>query len=354
MMKHTANRCVCFLLAALLLASSMLAGCSSSGSGDASQAASPSQETDTPNGQDAAAEPSEEDSTEETAEEIDPEVMDMVKYNIYVEMNNYIVDILDNLDSYYLVVANEDSFRLLPDSGYSYKYDISSLNSDIIDDALLVAEMEPSYGTLDELTFEIAEPMRVLMDTFSDIYSCYDFADNQYAKAKEFHTLIQENAEAFEVLAYEYMGEVSTTAAERVAAEEARMLEEGRLIIYNASHAISVTESLLNECYNQGVYDDNITELDLTPIRPLYEELTATVEAYNAAVQDTEQLVEESLSGSPMSSLDRLVQAVDWMIRQVESGTPISDPGLEYLGGIIHIEEVLSDCIDQYNSAFAE
>ena len=42
------------------------------------------------------------------------------------------------------------------------------------------------------------------------------------------------------------------------------------------------------------------------------------------------------------------------MVMQVESGSPISDPGREYLGGIIHIEVVLSDCIDDYNSAFAE
>ena len=62
----------------------------------------------------------------------------------------------------------------------------------------------------------------------------------------------------------------------------------------------------------------------------------------------------ESLSGSPMYSLESLVQAVDWMVMQVESGSPISDPGREYLGGIIHIEVVLSDCIDDYNSAFAE
>ena len=41
------------------------------------------------------------------------------------------------------------------------------------------------------------------------------------------------------------------------------------------------------------------------------------------------------------------------MIRQVESGNPIDDPGREYLGGLIHVEEVLDDCIDLYNSAFA-
>ena len=285
---------------------------------------------------------------------LEPEQMDLVKYNIYVEMNNKIVEVLENIYSYYEVVEYADEFAFVPDTPYSYKYDISPFDSSLVDDAVLVAGMEPAFETLDDLTTQIAEPMRALMDTFDEIYSCYDFADNQYAKAKEFHAVIQANVDTFEDLAYTYMDAVSVLAVERTQAEEQQMLDEGRTIIYNASHAITVTRELLEECYNQGVYDDNIQDLDLTPIRPLYEELVATVDAYKAAVEDKNQLMAESLSSSPMYSLDSLVQAVDWMIQQVESGSPISDPGRDYLGGIIHIEVVLSDCIDDYNSAFTE
>ena len=294
--------------------------------------------------------------TAPTAEDLGltPEEMDTVKYNIYVEMNNEIVEVLENIYGYYEVVEYADEFAFVPDTSYSYKYDISPFDSSLVDDALLVAGMEPAFETLDELTTQIAEPMRALMDTFDEIYSCYDFADNQYAKAKEFHAVIQANVDAFEALAYTYMDAVDVVAVERTAAEEQKMLEEGRIIIYNASHAITVTRQLLNECYNQGVYDDNIQELDLTSIYPLHEELVATVDAYKAAVEDKNQLMAESLSSSPMYSLDSLVQAVDWMVQQVESGSPIPDPGRDYLGSIVHIEVVLSDCIEDYNYAFTE
>ena len=329
----------------------LLSGCSSDGKDpESTQSAAPAA-TETQPAATETAEP-----TAPTAEDLGltPEEMDLVKYNIYVEMNNEIVEVLDNLYSYYEVVEYADEFAFVPDTPYEYKYDISPFDSSLVDDALLVAEMEPAFETLDELTVQIAEPMRALMDTFDDIYSCYDFSDNQYAKAKEFHAIIQANVDTFESLAYTYMDAVDVLAVERTAAEEQKMLDEGRTIIYNASHAITVTQKLLDECYQQGVYDDNIQDLDLTPIYPLQEELTATVEAYNAAVADKNQLMAESLSGSPMYSLESLVQAVDWMVMQVESGSPISDPGREYLGGIIHIEVVLSDCIDDYNSAFAE
>ena len=141
-----------------------------------------------------------------------------------------------------------------------------------------------------------------------------------------------------------------------MSASEQKMLDEGQLIAYNASHMITVANRILDECYKQGIDDANITELDLTNIRPLYEELTETVAAFHEATSDSDQLMKESLSSStPLYGLpDSLVQSVEWMIKQVESQVPIQDPGREYLGGIIHIEQELSECIDQYNAVFAE
>ena len=344
------RRFVAMGLSLVLLSGTMLlSGCASDGA--------ESTPTPVPTATETQPAPSESASSDTVTPEdlgLDPEQMDMVKYNIYVEMNNKIVEVLENIYSYYEVVEYADEFAFVPDSPYSYKYDISPFDSSLVDDAVLVAGMEPAFETLDDLTVQIAEPMRALMDTFDEIYSCYDFEDNQYAKAKEFHTVIQANVDTFEELAYTYMDAVAVLAVERTQAEEQTMLEEGRTIIYNASHAITVTRELLEECYNQGVYDDNIQDLDLTPIRPLYEELVATVDAYKAAVEDKNQLMAESLSSSPMYSLDSLVQAVDWMIQQVESGSPISDPGRDYLGGTTHIGVALSECTANYNSAFAE
>lgn len=358
MRKRKSTFTVTVLAMLLLCAAFLLAGCQNMETGALRRGADQDQTTEgtaqtsqeTP-----AAETVAEASTEEAADEIDPETMDLIKYNIYVEMNNYMAELLENISNYYLVVEYADEFSFVADSPYEYKYGISYFNSDIIDDALAVSEMEPDFGTLDQLTAEIAEPMRSLMDSFDGIASSSDVAENQYAKAKEFHTVIQANAEAFAELAYQYMDEISALAEERIAKDEENMLAEGRVIIYNASHAITVAQKLLNECYAQGVYDDNITELDLTPIRPLYEELAATVAAYDEAVQDKNQLMAESLGETPMYGLlGSLVQSVEWMISQVESGVPIEEPGREYLGGIIHIEEVLDDCIDQYNTVFVD
>ena len=295
--------------------------------------------------------------TPEPEETLDPELVDQIKYNVYVELNNKMVNVLDTLYSYYEVVEYADEFALKSDSPYSYKYNISGYNTDVLENAQYVATLDPAFDPLDSLTLQIIEPMRALMDTFSDISHNYDYAADQYAKPKEYHKVIQANAALFEDLAYQYMDAVQEMSIERVEADELRMQEEGQLLAYNFSHSITVVKKITAECYRQEISDYNIEDLDLAPIRPMYQELLDTIDAYKAAAGDNNQLMKESMTSDGAyhigTQIDRMASAIDWMIRQVESGYPIQDPGREFLGGLIHVEVVLSSCIDLYNSAFA-
>ena len=130
------------LLLALLL--SVSAGCSPS---------DPGAENTDKGGAPASVEPTQEPTPaqDEPEESLDPEMVDKVKYNIYVELNNKIVDVLDTMYSYYEVVEYADEFALRSDSEYTYKYDISPYNTDLLEDASYVASLEPAFETLDNL-----------------------------------------------------------------------------------------------------------------------------------------------------------------------------------------------------------
>ena len=290
-------------------------------------------------------------------ETLDPEAAEAVKYNVYVQMNNKIVDVLDTLYSYYEVVEYADEFALIPDSEYTYKYDISGYNTDLLEDAQYVLEMDPPFEELDSLTEQILEPMRGLMETFTLISHNYDYAADQYAKPKEYHKAIQANAAVFQELAFQYMDAIQVMSIQRVEAEEQEMQDEGRLLAYGFSHSITVVKKITAECAAQDVSDENIETLDLAPIRPLYQELLDTIADYKAAAEDNNQLMKESMTADGAyhigTQIDRMASALEWMIKQVESGRPIEDPGREYLGGLIHVSVVLSDCIDLYNSSIA-
>ncbi len=217
--------------------------------------------------------------------------------------------------------------------------------------------MEPDYGELDDLVREMADPLRDLMDTFSNISSSHDYADNQYQKAKDYHAVIYSSADTFAELGYAYMEAISEMGNLRIAEEEEAMKEEGRLIIYNASRAISIGKQVLDVVDDQEISDETITDLDLTEIRRLHEELVAVVADFDAATADNDQLIKESLANSrPFDGLyNSLIQALEWMIKQVESGRPLDLSGSGApLGSIGHFSEVLSKCIERYNSVFVE
>lgn len=194
-----------------------------------------------------------------------------------------------------------------------------------------------------------------MMDTLSDISRSNDYADNQYQKAKDYHKVLYTSAETVTNLGYEFMDAVAQMGEAKMAEEEEKMKEEGRLIIYNASRGISIGKEVLNVIYSQGISDENLTELDLTEIKTLHDELVAVVADLDAATADNDQLIKESLANSrPFDGLyDSLISALEWMIKQVESGQPVdlSHSGAP-LGSIGHFTETLSKCIDRYNSVF--
>lgn len=301
-----------------------------------------------------------EETTRETTAEAEeetysPEEMDLIKYNYYVDLNNDIVEVLDSLGYYFEVVDYTEEFSLLPDTGLTYGYRVYGQNTDILDDCLYLADMEPSYGEMDTLIKEMAEPLRNVMETFSNISRSNDYADNQYQKAKEYHAVIYASADTVADLGYQYMNAIAEMGQAKMAEEEERMKEEGMLIIYNASRAISIGKEVLNEMARQEVSDENLTELDLTEIKRLHDELVAVVADFDAATADNDQLIKESLSNSrPFDGLyDSLIQALEWMIKQVESGQPVdlSHSGAP-LGSAGHFSETLSKCIERYNSVF--
>ena len=342
------------MMAVLLVTAMVLSGCGSSREEESREperkqpVGETSSEMEIPKG---------EEEAESAEDEISPEEMDLIKYNYYVNLNNSMIDVLDYIDCYYQVVDYTEEFSLLPDTGLTYGYSIYGKNTDILDDCVMLADMEPSYGEMDAMVKEMEEPLRALMETFSDISDCHDYADNQYQKAKEYHAVIYANTEAFESIAYDFIDAVGEMGNVRVEEEENRMKEEGMLINYNASRAISIGGQVLDEVRSQGVDDWNLTDLDLTEIQKLHDELVQVVADFDAAAADNDQLVKESLSNSrPFDGLlDSLVSALEWMMKQAESGElpDMSGSGAP-LGSLEHFNYVLGQCIDRYNTVFVE
>ena len=345
------------MMAVLLVMVIVLSGCGSSNEEEAREPKRKDQGEATFAETKKSEEVGEPESGESAEDEISPEQMDLIKYNYYVMLNNDMVEILDSIGYYYEVVDYEEEFSLLPDTGLTYGYRVYGKNTATLDYCVMFADMEPSYGELDTMVKQMEEPLRALMETFSDISSSHDYADNQYQKAKEYHAVIYANGDAFVSIAYDFIDAIAEMGDVRTAETENRLKEEGMLINYNASRAISIGKQVLNEAYSQGVSDENLTDLDLTEIQKLHDELVAVVADFDAATADNDQLVKESLANSrPFDGLlDGLISALEWMMKQAESGQlpDMSGSGAP-LGSMGHFSYVLGQCIDRYNTVFGD
>lgn len=280
-------------------------------------------------------------------DELDDETKLKIKSYMYIALSNRLLELADQLNDYFLVVEPQDEFAFTDQTTYSYKYGIGPFNTDALDDAVFLANEKPAMEPLDELTLKIEPSTRELMNVFSDMYSCYDFADDQYAKAKDMHKRIMAVLDDFYALADTYLYECSVLSEKLAAESEQKALENGNIIFYSSSHMITLCKELFRVCEEKGVDDSNLTSLDLSAIQPILDEMHQTFDQYTAAVNDKNQLMKESLAGPPINYFTSLMGTIDFMTDIIKSGRGNPDPGA--LGSLVHINEVLNDFIDDYN-----
>lgn len=107
-------------------------------------------------------------------------------------------------------------------------------------------------------------------------------------------------------------------------------LDDGLLLGYGFSHSITLVKRIIAACYAQNISDYNIEELDLTPIRPLYQELLETIENYKAAAEDPNQLMAEPMTADETyhigTQIDRMAFALDWMSAKWRAASPSLTP----------------------------
>ena len=91
----------------LLLLALVLSGCGQKNDGKGGAKETTDKKTETTTEAKETTEAVKETTPEET---LSPEQMELVKYNYYVDLNNDILDVLDDIDAYFLVVDYAEEF----------------------------------------------------------------------------------------------------------------------------------------------------------------------------------------------------------------------------------------------------
>jgi dsDNA-specific endonuclease/ATPase MutS2 len=117
-------------------------------------------------------------------------------------------------------------------------------------------------------------------------------------------------------------------------------------------------QEIQSAIYDQGVTDENIIELDIEALRPLYNQFVEEVEECLKYFNDDDQLAKEGyygISSIYTSALKDTKVSLSELFKRVEEQRPLSEvdwmshEAIPRTGTIREFESELSDLIDEYN-----
>lgn len=292
---------------------------------------------------------------EETAQQL---------YNIYIDINNAMLGrINDSLIHYFTYVDIEsDEFKLLDESDTYYGcYSLSSPLSDV-EEAYEILSGKSEKDTLDQAFLDMYPSITALitaLNEISDYTSPQTYLEDNFAKSQEQHTALLNVLEEYYTTGDIFLTELDIVADARQQESLEMMKNEGYVVFYSLNMVINLGKDILDELYVEDVWDDNILDMDLTKIQPLYEEFCTYADAILAYDDDEEALQAEGLSNSPywnifIMNMKSTRESIEKVLAKVEAGEALSELDLTITSiagqcSLSAFSNGLSDMIDSYN-----
>lgn len=274
----------------------------------------------------------------ETVEETKPAWSDeneLKLYNTYINIYNYMVGRLnESVNRYFEYVDYQEEFTLLNSNDKDYYiYSLSKSQIEELDHANAQLEEKGEKSALDNAYTAMYPSLKQLMECINDIYEYTDmksYLDDDYAKAKELHTVLLTSLDSYTTTAETFETELLVEESKRREASLQRLKDEGFETLYAINIMLDSVQKLQEELYVQEIYDDNILDMDMEKIQPLYEEFTASVDAVLAASNDESKLAEEGIPihsaywSSFLRNMKETKTSMTKVLQKVKEQTPLS------------------------------
>ena len=287
-------------------------------------------------------------------------------YNTYIDINNFMVDRLtDSLERYFHYVdIEQEEFTLLDaDDEYFSCYSISDSNIKKVENAYELVNSKGDKNELDEAFLKMYPSLNSVISTLNEIETYTDmksYLDDDYAKAKEYHTKLMDVLGEYIDTSDAFMTELDVVAREHREEAYAQMKEEGYEVFYAMNKAIDLANEIMDELYDQEVWDENILDMNLEKIQPLYDEFVTYVDELIAFDENEEKLNAEGLYKNSgywswfLRDLKSTKTSLTEVLHKVENGEELSysDQLTGSIAGNCSLSSFatgLSALIDDYN-----
>lgn len=256
-------------------------------------------------------------------------------YNTYIDINNEMLGrVSDSLSRYFNYVDFEsDEFKLIDESDDYYDcYSVSSALNDV-ESAYEILSGKSEKDALDQAFLDMYPSISSLLQTLneiSDYTSPKTYLEDNYAKSQEQHTALLSVLEEYYTTGDTFIEELSTVASQRQQENLEQMKADGYVVLYSLNMVINSAQQIETELYTQDVWDDNILDMDLTVIQPLYDEFSQYVDEVLAYSEDDDALRAEGLGSSANMSMFVMYMkntrdSLSKVLAKVEAGEPLGE-----------------------------
>lgn len=359
-MKRSWKKAVCLLL----ISAMMLCGCRNAAEKKNTKETSGEAYDAGTEGEDSGVEKKEKDSSEDNVKPTEEkagerenadhaEVDENELFNLYIEINNEMVDYFaDVIGSYFECVEFQEEFVPLKEQ-YQCKSNKGMFYEEM-DKAHDMAQKKQQKDDLDEMYLALYPVMRELAETI-DCLEGYTGSE----KGKEYHAIIWKDYKEYETLSDEFIFKLG----ERADARREEALEQLEAEGYKGAVAfirfIMAAQEMQREIHEQVEDDSQILELDLEILQPLYDQYMETAGTCLTLMEDRSEMYRE---GFPVQSgaynlidgsIEDSREALTELFERVRNQEPLKEFELNSAfaadGSIRKFDEAVSDMIDNYN-----
>lgn len=288
-------------------------------------------------------------------------------YNAYIAINNHMVGPLNEALGQYFsdVDVQSEEFKLLEEQRNHYYCYYKSTCAMDMEKAYEIVNKKKEKDSLDQAFLDLYPSLKSLMPTLLEI-SDYTrdkvYLEDNYAKSQEQHTALISVLGDYLDAGSAFLDELAAVAEhrEREALEEIK--EAGYEVQYALNMVMLTARELRDELYAEEVWDENVLDMDLAKVQPLYDEFSSYVSAVLDYDQDKEKLKEEGFYvsvdgmrywGFFMTAMNNMNDSITEVLEKVKAGEEldsfkikVSRPGD---GTLSAFEEGLSETINAYN-----
>lgn len=280
------------------------------------------------------------------------------KFNAYISVNNFMRDRLVTVASgYFRRVMPQEEFQM---QEYKTDYWCNSLGSSyykLLDEADAYCEGEPAMPEVDAAYKKLSSNLRSLMEAFDAIYNYGElktYKDDDYAGAMELHAQVWPLYMSYLELSTDFFAAVDTMSREQQMKDLELFKEYGYDAHYTFSLLIIKGQEIQEAIYMQEVSDENLLDLDLETLQPLYDEF---VQLVNDALAITDEQIEAeggfSISLFSSSVKDAKVSLTN-LFDRVKKQRPLEsyeiNSAFPSSGTVSEFEEKMGDLVNRYNS----